>query len=171
MEADSRRAFTIRAWVDRSSYRIGDAVRLSAELCSQSDSELLMETGGTPRPRIGWRIIDRTGHAVADSSHVGYRRSLIQLRFAPYGRVQWQSPEKWDLRYWNRQTECDRGDIAGVPVRGRHVPPGQYRLEVQWHASAWNASPEVPPVIHAASSDVFVIENLHSHSSESNPVG
>lgn len=151
-------AFTIKVSTDRSAYRVGQSVQLSAKVCSRSLMPQMMSTFGGPGLTVTWRILDVSGQVVADSSHAVYTMEKRQMLFAPRCCRSWRWPEGWDMRYWNQPGGKRESNRFGTPARGTYVPAGEYRVEAEWRANPWDDRRTPAAVTHTAVSDEFTVE-------------
>jgi hypothetical protein len=104
----------------------GEPVDFDMSVCSNS---WLPMTTDDSKPR--WRIVDRSGTTVADSSHYVFTMELKTLQWGPRScRIVFS--ETWDQRTWNQPG--DAREVDGILSRGDPVPVGRYRIEGTWGA-------------------------------------
>lgn len=135
--------FRAQARIDQPSYRAGEPVRVTFSVCWAGVHPAIVSSGGGTPVLTSFKVVDEDGRAVANSSHLVRTSELFQVWWVP---GQCRTIEKqWDQRYWNQEERPHGPD--GTPVHGERVPPGRYRMEVQWQTGRGEVDRSLGPVV------------------------
>lgn len=126
--------FRHSAETDRETYEKSETVVLTYRVCRSRPWPTTTNPAWPDRSlTAAFRVVSAQGEVVADTTHRG---GILSMARPPrWWPGQCRSVDfEWDQHLWN-QPDFEDPDVAGEPVRGDRVEPGNYRFEVWWLAS------------------------------------